>query len=244
MIHATNAAVIAIPEEGIDKAEARDVKSKLDKRGGRSEATFEDILPTKEDGAFIKKAFINLIAELLVRYTPGSDKWENRKTMLEEIAKERPKDRPLPVHKTDTRPFGVFDVNEGSKKGIVELLGEMRERAGMSEDEWSHDVKVFVGDWLSSNNIRLARSDRRNDVDGYERMDYVEEESMLFHFALNYGQLLIRAHAGDGVQDPTSLLYHKGLLGRIWDINTANYAAVKSLVRHSLIARLHIKGQS
>lgn len=153
MIHATNAAVIAIPEEGINKAEARDVKSKLDKRGGRSEATFQDILPTKEDGAFIKKAFVNLIAELLVRYTPGSDKWEDKKVMLEEIAKERPKDRPLPVHKTDTRPFGVFDVNEGSKKGIVELLGEMRERAGMSEDEWSHDVKVFVGDWLSSNNI-------------------------------------------------------------------------------------------
>lgn len=51
----------------------------------------------------------------------------------------------------------------------------------------------------------------------------------------------MRAHYGNATTDPTSLATHKGLLGRVWDVKKPNYAAAKSLIRHSLIARiLHI----
>ena len=51
----------------------------------------------------------------------------------------------------------------------------------------------------------------------------------------------MRAHYGNATTDPTSLAAHKGLLGRVWDVKKPNYAAAKSLIRHSLIARiLHI----
>jgi len=49
--------------------------------------------------------------------------------MLEEIAKMIPQDQPLKVEKTDARPFGVIDVNEGSKKGIVEVLEAIQQRS-------------------------------------------------------------------------------------------------------------------
>ncbi|KAJ7576224.1 hypothetical protein C8J56DRAFT_900144 [Mycena floridula] len=50
--------------------------------------------------------------------------------------------------------------------------------------------------------------------------------------------LLMRVHFGNVVLDPTSLAAHKGILGRTWDVERLNYAAAKSLIRHSLIACL------
>ncbi|KAJ7576541.1 hypothetical protein C8J56DRAFT_899656 [Mycena floridula] len=50
--------------------------------------------------------------------------------------------------------------------------------------------------------------------------------------------LLMRVHFGNVVLDPTSLAAHKGILGRTWDVEKLNYAAAKSLIRHSLIACL------
>jgi len=74
-----------------------------------------------------------------------------------------------------------------------------------------------------------------------ERIDYAEEVSCLWHYALQNTHLLMRAHYGNATTDPTSLATHKGLLGRVWDVKKPNYAAAKSLIRHSLIARiLHI----
>ena len=74
-----------------------------------------------------------------------------------------------------------------------------------------------------------------------ERLDYTEEISALWHFALQATHMLMRAHYGRAGLDPTSLASHKGLLRRTWDVSKPNYAASKSLIRHSLIARiLHI----
>lgn len=84
--------------------------------------------------------------------------------MLEEIAKMIPQDRPLKVEKTDARPFGVIDVNEGSKKGIVEVLEAIQQRSTLSVEEWSAKVRIIEGDWLTSNNLRAARRDRTDDI--------------------------------------------------------------------------------
>jgi len=86
--------------------------------------------------------------------------------------------------------------------------------------------------------LRAARRDRADDVNLMERLEYVEELSNLFHFALQATHMLIRTHYGQAVLDPTSLAAHKGLLARTWDVNKPNYAAAKALVRHSLIARI------
>ncbi|KAF6755256.1 hypothetical protein DFP72DRAFT_1067959 [Ephemerocybe angulata] len=241
MIHATNSAILRVNSDGINIKKATDLKERLNLRGGRKEATFADIRPSKEDSQFMNKAMPVHIANLIVQYTPGSKKWRNRREILEKVKKAMPSEKPIPVEKTDTRPFGIFDVNEGSKKGLIELLAEIRERTGMTEEEWAKEIRVLSGYWLTSNNFRHARRERADDKTGYHRLEYVQELSQLFHFALQATQMLIRAHYGNAVQDPTSLAAHKGLLRRVWDVNSANYAAAKSLVQHSLIARiLHI----
>jgi len=66
MIHATNCAVIAIDEEDKEVTEAEDLKAKLDLRGSRVNATFEDIVPDKSDDEHLAKAFPTLIADMLV----------------------------------------------------------------------------------------------------------------------------------------------------------------------------------
>jgi len=128
--------------------------------------------------------------------------------------------------------------NEGSKKGIVKVMEAICECSTLDEHEWSAKVRIVLGDWLTSNNLRGARRDRADDVDAMERVEYVEELSSLWHYSLQNTHCIVRTHLGHAVQDPTSFSAHKGLLGRVWDETKPNYAAAKSLIRHSLIARL------
>ncbi|KAL0068708.1 hypothetical protein AAF712_004037 [Marasmius tenuissimus] len=242
MIHATNVAVVGVDEEGVDQEEALDMETYLSLRGKRSEAKFNDICPTPEDNEHIQKAFAGLVGRLIIQHCPGSENWKERQKMKEEIEKMIPQDRPLSPRKTTLLPFGVVDVNEGSKHGIVKVLEKIRERTTVPVEEWVSKVRIFEGDWLTSSNFRGARRDRTDDVNAMERLEYGFPISALWHYALQATFMIMRTHYGHStVEDPTCLRAHKELLRRTWDVNKPNYAAAKALIRHSLIARiLHI----
>ncbi|KAK7433879.1 hypothetical protein VKT23_020504 [Stygiomarasmius scandens] len=240
MLHITNSAVIGVDEEGIDPEKAMDLDEKLKLRGERRHAKFDkDIKPNTDDQHHMQKAFAWLIANFLLHYCPGNHKWKERSKMVEEVRSMMPNDRPLPPRKTDVWPFGVFDVNEGSKKGQVKLNHAMMKRAKQSEESWVKGVAIRIGDWLTSNLIRLARRDRTDEPTRMERLDFIEEQSALWHFALQATHMIMRTHLGDNpANDPAALETHKKLLRRTWDPTKPNYAAAKSLIRHSLIGRL------
>ncbi|KAJ7199822.1 hypothetical protein GGX14DRAFT_661229, partial [Mycena pura] len=240
MLNITNSAVIAIDEEGLDTEQAVNLDAWKALRGARKDASFaSDIRPSKDDQAFIRRAFCWQIADILVSHTPGHLKWKDRPAMLDAVANSMPEDRPLQAKKTDARPFGVFDVNEGTKKGQAELDEQMRLRARQSEESWISRLRFRMGDWLTSNLIRLLKRDRADEPDSLDRMDFLKEQSALWHFALQATHMIMKAHYGEeGELDPTSLAWHKSQLHRVWDPSKPNYAAAKSLIRHSLIARL------
>ncbi|KAJ7716101.1 hypothetical protein DFH07DRAFT_785474 [Mycena maculata] len=121
MIHATNAAVISLPHA--DRA-AEDLEAKMKRRGKRAAATGADILPTDDDEDRMQSSFVGLVMTLILAYCPGSSDWENQEAMLKAAEEFIKLDRPLPAEKSDARPAGVFDVNEGSKKkrGIIKML--------------------------------------------------------------------------------------------------------------------------
>ncbi|KAK6971389.1 hypothetical protein R3P38DRAFT_3242489 [Favolaschia claudopus] len=235
MIHATNAAVIAL-SDAVYTAENLEAKQKL--RGKRAAATGADIIPTDEDKEKMYSSFVGIVMTLIIAYCPGNEEWKERDEMLKAAEDTMASDRPLQPKKSDARPAGVFDVNEGSKKGIIEMLESLQEFTGVDKEQWSSKARIIVGDWLTSNNIRGARRDRMDDVTPMERLEYVEELSALWHFALNATHMIMRLHFGDSVLDPGSLAKHKGLLNRIWDAEKSNYADAKALIRHSLIARI------
>jgi hypothetical protein len=236
MINATNCAVVGV--EDVQPFTEADLAEQLALRGRRANASPTDILPTSTDDEIVGKTFIALIAEMIVAFTPGNSGWTDRKNIAGAVADMMPKDRPLPSTASDARPFGLFDVNEGSKKGVVKFLQQAQERSTLPQRIWSAIWRIFVGDWLSSNNLRAARRDRTDDIDAMERLEYVQELSAPFHFALQASHMLMRTHYGHAVEDPGSLAAHKGLLNRKWDVSKPNYAAAKSLIRHSLIARI------
>ncbi|KAJ6555826.1 hypothetical protein B0H19DRAFT_947497, partial [Mycena capillaripes] len=235
MIHATNVAVISLPDAD---PLAEDLEAKQKRRGKRAAATGTDIIPTDEDEAKMFSSFVGLVMTLILAYCPGSKEWEGRDAILKAVEDMIASDRPLPPKTTDGRPAGVFDVNEGSKKGIIKMLKKLQEFSGLTESEWAAKARIIVGDWLTSNNIRGARRDRMDDINDMERLAYVEELSALWHFALNATHMIMRLHFGDSVLDPGSLARHKGLLNRTWDADKPNYADAKALIRHSLIARI------
>ncbi|KAJ7337029.1 hypothetical protein DFH08DRAFT_705992 [Mycena albidolilacea] len=237
MINATNCAVIGVDD--IEPFIPADLAEKLALRGNRAQAKPADILPTPEDDEIVGRSFVALIAEIIVAYCPGDGKWEGRKDIAAAVTAMMPLDRPLPPVKTDGRPFGLFDVNEGSKKGVVKVLQSVQERSTLSQKIWTSISRIFVGDWLTSNNLRGARRDRTDDVNAMERLEYADELSAPWHFALQATHMVMRTHYGHAVEDPASLAAHKGLLNRKWDVNKPNYAAAKSLIRHSLIVRIY-----
>ncbi|KAJ7936398.1 hypothetical protein B0H13DRAFT_1589664 [Mycena leptocephala] len=224
MIHATNAAVISIP--GADP-KAEDLEAKNNRRGKRATATGADIIPTEDDEEKMFSSFVGLVMNLILAYCPGSKEWENRDMLLKAAEAFMVSDRPLPPERTDGRPAGVFDVNEGSKKGIIKMLKALQELSGLAESEWASKARIIVGDWLTSNNIRGARRDRMDDINSMERLEYVEELSALWHFALNATHMIMPLHFGDSVLDPGSLAKHKGLLNRTWDAEKPNYSKWK-----------------
>ena len=139
MLNVTNVVVISLSnvEPGFD-----DLKSKLDLHGKQANTTVEDILPTQEDDKHMMLAFTAIIAQLLVSYTPGNEKWKDWKEMSKAVEATVQEDRPLPPEKTDAYPFRVFDVDKGTKKGIIQMFKAMQEWSTMTEEQWSVKVKL------------------------------------------------------------------------------------------------------
>lgn len=240
MIHATNAAIIPIKlGDAKLEAEASDLKSWLGTKGGRSETDPSVISLTKEDGMRMNSAFKALIVQFIVAYTPGSKLWERYSDFRARAAALMPRIRPLPDEKTETFPFGVFDVNEGSRKGVTDMMTLLQERSKLSPDKFSAKARIVQDDWLTVNNLRLSQDLRVDDVDSMERIEYAIPLGALWHTGYNTVKNIVKTHKGEDVLvDPASLGCHKKVLDRKWDMNSPDYAAAKSLIRTSLIARI------
>ncbi|KAJ6620519.1 hypothetical protein B0H10DRAFT_2359050 [Mycena sp. CBHHK59/15] len=229
MINATNCAIIGIND--VEPLTAADLEEKLALCGNRSKAKPVDILPTPEDDEVIGKSFVALIAEAIIAFCPGNSEWPDRKEIAAVVAEMMPLDRPQPPVKTDARPLGVFNVNEGSKKGVVKVLQSVQECSTHSQKIWSSISRIFVGDWLTSNNLRAAQQDRTDDVNAMEHLEYADELSAPWHFALQATHMIMRTHYGHAVESCSAQGSFKSEMG-------CDYAAAKSLIRHSLIARI------
>ncbi|KAJ7786988.1 hypothetical protein B0H14DRAFT_3506086 [Mycena olivaceomarginata] len=118
------------------------------------------------------------------------------------------------------------------------MLKALQEISGLPEAEWAAKARIIIGDWLTSNNIRGTHKDCMDDINAMEHLNYIDELSVLWHFALNATHMIMRLHFGDSVLDPGSLAKHKGLLNRTWDAEKPNYADAKALIHHSLTSRI------
>jgi hypothetical protein len=67
-------------------------------------------------------SFTGLVTTFILAYCPGSNTWDDRDEMFKAAKGFMSFDRPLPPKKSDARPAGIFDINEGSKKGIIKML--------------------------------------------------------------------------------------------------------------------------
>jgi hypothetical protein len=97
MIHATNSAILAIDEEGLDVSQVENLQKKLSCRGRRAQAVFGDIIPTMDDNNHIERAFTCIITEMLIQYTPESDSWKGQSEMVAKVHETMPCDQPLTV---------------------------------------------------------------------------------------------------------------------------------------------------
>ncbi|KAF8582225.1 hypothetical protein K439DRAFT_1618454 [Ramaria rubella] len=143
----------------------------------------------------MEKAMTAIVAQLLTAYSPNSLSWLDYAETRRRSAALMPFERPLPPCKMETFPFGVFDVNEGSKKGAVEMMEALQQKSKLTQEQWAS---------------------RFNNISPMEQLLYLKELSAKWHFALNYLHFLVKVHFGNAIDDPGSLASHKGVLRSKW----------------------------
>ncbi|KZS88225.1 hypothetical protein SISNIDRAFT_418590, partial [Sistotremastrum niveocremeum HHB9708] len=236
MLNITNCALIKFPSSF--RWEMFDVPKMLSLRGLRKHFDLSLLHLNSMEQQFLKDGFIAIIAQRLLEHCPGNQFWPGRLTTRQKCLDHLPKVRPLEPIKTETFPMGVFDVDEGSKRGVIDVLTEIQVRSGLEKAEMASRVRVVAGDLLTIMNLRRARNLRSDDVSIFERLSYIAEISQPFHTGMNAVTGILQTHFGDSNLNAASLSSHKELLNRKWDPKKANYSDAKALVGHSLIARL------
>ena len=97
----------------------------------------------------------------------------------------------------------------------------------------------MVGDWITIRNFRLMRDERLDEFVTFERMDWILEASMPYHFQLNGMYMLFRTHLGHSHDNDPGSLEHRNILRRAkLDVTKPEYNKAKELIKHSLIARV------
>ncbi|ESK89674.1 hypothetical protein Moror_8592 [Moniliophthora roreri MCA 2997] len=138
--------------------------------------------------------------------------------------------------KTQFYPLRALNQEEASVGGTIRVLQKvMMEALGIMEEFVNAELRLFVGDWLSIRNIRLAKQEQADDINAFHKLNWVQEASMPFHFQLNALYALIRTHLGTNSGNPSWLEHHRTILHRgKLDPKKPEYNKARELVYHSL----------
>lgn len=239
MIHATNCALIMLPGS-IDTTVFSSPQEWLALRSKRALFSPSQLQISDEDDYFMADCFDWMIAQIIADHVPefqGGKIWSQ---IRRELSKISPKDRPLMPEKTVTAPLGVVDINEGSKAGCASVPTEMSAKLNMAKEEMASKVRILGGDNLTTRYLRVAQGELSDDVDVFNRLEYLHPVSQLFHFDMNACSMVLKTHALNYSNDAGSLSRQKDALQRVFDLNKAPYADAKALISHSLIARVKV----
>lgn len=211
-------------------------------RSKRKEITLASLMPTSEQQQQLVKLFRHYVRTFLVDYVPGDlRRKRHRKHLMKQIKSNKFKLRVLDHEKTVFFPLPAVDQEEASVLGTAKVLNKIFvDTLKFTPVTACEQTRFVVGDWLTIRNLRLLRGERPDEFDRFERMDWIQEASMPFHFQLNEMWAICRTHIGHSEDnDPASLEAHRKILRRYkLDGKKPDYNQAKQLVRHSLIARV------
>ena len=241
-LNATTSAVIALPSKFSRQLHAKFLSAHSRKSGLRKDMTTTDLRLTPAKQAHMVAAFEYQVREILLQHAPGLRKSSGRRKRLMKKAREKiPQIQLLGAEKTDFFPLPALDEEEASVGGTIRVVTKLFTKLlNMAIGVIETELRLLVGDWLTIRNLRLMRDERSNEFNPFEKMDWVQEASMPFHFQLNAMYMLFRTHLGyPGNNDSSSLGHHRTLLRcSKLDPKKPEYNLARELVRHSLIARV------
>jgi hypothetical protein len=242
-INATTSVLIIMPAKYSHTAydDALSISEHAKLVGGRKDFQLKELYPAVEQLAHWRSAMIHGVRTLLLG-SPLVCRMKHKRRRLQNPAKLlKPRIRTIEHSRTLCFPLPAMDQEEASVAGMIRVLTKIwTELLNMAKQNVASLLRLFVGDWLSIRNIRLAQQERSDEWDAFENMKWAKEASMPFHFQLNAIYMLGRLHIGhEGDTDPGSLSKHNTLLRRAkLDAKKPEYNKARQLVSHSLLARL------
>lgn len=243
-INATTLAVISLPAKFTRAAyeAALSVAARNKNAGLRNRMTPDEIKPTSQQQAQLGTALKHNIRMILLDHTPGLRKHKKlAKKLRKETKKLKPIVRVLEHKKTEFFPLPALNEEEASIRGTIKVVTSIfLVLLDLAREVVQAELRLLVGDWLTIRNLRLMKDECADELSAFERLNWVQEASMPFHFQLSALYMLVRTHIGHtGDKDPASLEHHRAILRRSkLDPKKPKYNKAKELVMHSLIARI------
>jgi hypothetical protein len=243
-INATTLAVVSLPMEFTHAAYAAalSVSERNKKAGLRNQIKLDDLKPMAEQQRQLADASKHNIRMILLEHTPGIGKHKKLLRRLWKKVKEiKPRIRILECERTEFFPLPALNEEEASVQGTIKVVISIFTRLlEFAAELVAVELRLLVGDWLTIRNLRLMKEERKDEFLEFQRLNWVQEASMPFHFQLNAVYMICRTHLGfSGDNDPSSLEHHRTILRRSkLDPKKPEYNKAKELVMHSLIARI------
>ncbi|KIM71540.1 hypothetical protein PILCRDRAFT_16981 [Piloderma croceum F 1598] len=221
-INATTLAVVSLPMKFTRAAYAAalSVSERNKKAGLRNQMKLDDLKPMAEQQRQLADASKHNIRMILLEHTPGIGKHKKLLRRLRKKVKEiKPRIRILECERTEFFPLPALNEEEASVQGTI---------------------KVVISIFTRLLEFAAELEERKDEFLEFQRLNWVQEASMPFHFQLNAVYMICRTHLGfSGDNDPSSLEHHRTILRRSkLDPKKPEYNKAKELVMHSLIARI------
>ncbi|ETW79920.1 hypothetical protein HETIRDRAFT_419560 [Heterobasidion irregulare TC 32-1] len=154
---------------------------------------------------------------ILLQHAPGLRKSSGRrKHLMKKTHENEPQLRMLGAEKTVLFPLPALDEEEASVGGTIRVVIKLfTDLLRMAIEVIKTKLRLLVKDWLTIQNLRLMRDECSNEFNVFEKMDWVQEASMPFHFQLNAMYMLFCTHLGYPRDNGSSSLgHHQTLLCR------------------------------
>jgi hypothetical protein len=172
--------------------------------------TFQhDIRPTHSRLLSLESQLVISVVKVLLKYSASFTRYSTHSDL-----QYRPI-RPLsPDAITDPHPTRVTTFDESTIKGNNQFLDDLYlKQLGHQSDDFKNKAIPTIVDQLTLSRLRSIKSQRRRDVDEYERRQPFQLGYGVFHAEMNFDWLLLHIHRGKA-SEVGSLAYWFSILNK------------------------------
>ncbi|KAE8248177.1 hypothetical protein A4X03_0g6851 [Tilletia caries] len=193
--------VSPLDDNGRPAAMNREARDAYRSRASEADIDMYDFVPTLEEHKHLTQCIISHAQRAWIEMHPEAD-FEEQPDAPSQVF-------PLVPKKSTVLPLPVYDHNEGTIQGNIDVLEAICKDLGLDDADLAQRIMSSIGDAFTATLQRKAvqrREDDRSDTPHHDRLQYLQVLAAFFHYQYAYQKYLSDTHAGTAVaQDLLSM---------------------------------------